>query len=362
MPYEIDFLPVGEGCSGDAIAIRYAADNGFEVMVVDGGTQDSGEALVKHIQSVYGTNTVDHVVSTHPDNDHASGLRMLFEHLTIRKLWLHMPWYHAEKTRHMFKGTWTTEGLQNSIRRSYPIIAELGDLAAQNNTAIGAAFQGANIGPFIITAPSIPRYERLIPQFRDTPAPNENLLIAMGEWITGLGKKAAKIIRKTIWETRELETLREGGTTSAENESSVVLYGHFPNDDRSVLLTADAGLLALDEAFDYLHKTGTDLTRLGMIQVPHHGSRNNISPSALNRLIGYPLPEGQTRPIAAIVSASLTDEDHPRQVVVNAFERRGVKVYPTHGKPIRHHSKMGARTDWNPATPLPFSTRVEEYD
>jgi beta-lactamase superfamily II metal-dependent hydrolase len=331
-------------------------------MVVDGGTQESGEALVKHIRTTYGTTIVNHVVSTHPDNDHASGLRILFDHLKISKLWLHMPWYHAESTQHMFKGTWIKEALETSIRRSYPVIAELGDLASRGRTEIGAAFQGYNIGPFVVAAPSIHRYNLLLPQFRDTPDANADLLKMMGEWISGLGKRAAKIIRKTVWETREIETLREGGTTSAENESSVVLYGDFPNDPNSVLLTADAGLQSLNEALDYLSIAGVNLNRLGLIQIPHHGSRNNISPSVLNRLVGYPLPDGQTRPISGIASASLTDEDHPRQVVVNAFERRGVKVYPTHGKTIRYHKNMPERAGWSAATSMPFFTRVEEYD
>ena len=36
------------------------------VMVIDGGTQESGGALVEHIKDCYGTNEVDLVVSSHP--------------------------------------------------------------------------------------------------------------------------------------------------------------------------------------------------------------------------------------------------------------------------------------------------------
>ena len=45
------------------------------------------------------------------------------------------------------------------------------------------------------------------------------------------------------------ETLREGGITAAENESSVVLYGQI--DGRNILLTADAGLRALGAAVSW---------------------------------------------------------------------------------------------------------------
>jgi len=363
MPYEIDFLPVGEGRSGDAIAIRYAVNDGYEVMVVDGGTEQAGNDLVQHIRKYYGTNHVHHVISTHPDNDHASGLRPVLESLIVDTLWVHVPWAHAELTHRMVQNEWTTDRLKVAIRHGYPIIDELVTHALENGTRVAYPFQGEHIGPFLVAAPTLTRYNKLLPQFRDTPAPNEPLLRMLGEWMTGLGKRAAKAIRKVVLEKRDLETLRDGGITSAENESSVVLYGDFPNDPKSVLLTADAGLQALREAIDYLVSLNIDLNRLGLIQVPHHGSRNNISPAILNRLIGPPIAEGQTRGISAIASASLDDEDHPRQIVANAFDRRGVTVYPTHGQAIRHHRNMPPRAGWErPVTPMPFAPRVEEYD
>ena len=53
---EIDFLPVGNGDkSGDAIAVRYGYPGNYKVMVYDGGTKESGEALVEHIRKHYGT-------------------------------------------------------------------------------------------------------------------------------------------------------------------------------------------------------------------------------------------------------------------------------------------------------------------
>ncbi len=63
MAYEIDFLPVGEGeRSGDAIALRIgdlSARDKQLVLVIDGGTKESGEELVKHIKQYYQTDHVD---------------------------------------------------------------------------------------------------------------------------------------------------------------------------------------------------------------------------------------------------------------------------------------------------------------
>jgi len=82
--YEVDFLPVGDGekC-GDAIAFRFgrllANPPQQTVVVIDGGFKDSGAALVQHIRDYYKTENVAAVISTHPDNDHASVMGLLTE-------------------------------------------------------------------------------------------------------------------------------------------------------------------------------------------------------------------------------------------------------------------------------------------
>ena len=96
MPFEIDFMAVGEGeRSGDAICLRFGNLGGSRdqqtVCVIDGGTQESGEGLVNHIRSHYGTDRVDYVFSTHPDSDHASGLCVVLESLACNTLVMHRP-------------------------------------------------------------------------------------------------------------------------------------------------------------------------------------------------------------------------------------------------------------------------------
>lgn len=89
---EIDFLPVGENSkSGDAIALRFGLYEDLKwknqkVFIIDGGDLASGEALVKHVREIYNTNIVDRVILTHPDSDHASGLRKVVEELHVRKI------------------------------------------------------------------------------------------------------------------------------------------------------------------------------------------------------------------------------------------------------------------------------------
>ncbi len=82
MGYEIDFLAVGDnGRSGDAIALRYGNLHGDRdaqrVVVIDGGFSDDGYRLAELIRTYYKTDHVDLVVSSHPDSDHANGLKTL---------------------------------------------------------------------------------------------------------------------------------------------------------------------------------------------------------------------------------------------------------------------------------------------
>src|SRR2546422_6088647 len=107
MAYEIDFLPVGDGeRGGDPIALRVWNQSnpaGQQVVVIDGGTKESGALLVSHIKKFYGTDVVDLVVCTHSDSDHACGLMEVLENLTVRNLTMHLPWKHAANIDDLFK-------------------------------------------------------------------------------------------------------------------------------------------------------------------------------------------------------------------------------------------------------------------
>jgi hypothetical protein len=234
------------------------------------------------------------------------------------------------------------------------------DLAQKQGTTIKLPFRGEKIGPFIVMSPTLDMYEGRLPQFRDTPRPDQDMLQVLGHWIQGIGRRIAKAILKDIPESWGQETLREGGITSAENESCVVLLGDLGAGN--ILLTADAGMKGLGETVNYAYQLGTDLSRLWLFQVPHHGSRNNISPSMLDYLIGQPVQQGQTRSAHCVISAGAADQDHPRQVVVNALWRRGLKPQVTRNGTIRFHSGLQAREGWTTVVPMPFSTTVERYD
>lgn len=369
---EIEFLPVGEGSrAGDAIVVRYGEENDYKLMVVDGGTADSGKELVTHIKRHFGEQVrLEHVVLTHSDADHASGLREVLRQIQVVNLWLHIPWLLSQDAIHLFQDkNWTKETLASAIKKEYDIISEIVDLGmAAPHTTVQYPFQGSQIGPFTVLSPRWQNYLYLLPQFEKTPAPDQALLEAADMWIgkspTGLFKalleKAAAKVSNWLPETWSQERLKDGGNTSASNESSVVLYGDFGS-NRRVLLTGDAGLNALTWSISHATTHGAILQQFSFVQIPHHGSRRNVGPAVLNQLLGPIQPQG-TKRFTAFVSAPKQDDQHPRKIVLNAFMRRGGEIHATQGQSKVHWGGFKPRNGYSAVTPLAFSQSVESYD
>lgn len=360
--YEIDFHRVGEGCkSGDAISLRYLHDGVWRVVVVDGGYEQTGHDLCDHIQRYYGTRQVDFVISTHPDNDHMSGLRVVLQRMRVQQLWMHVPWAHTQQILPLFRSRrWLAPNLENELTRQYPYIAELLQLATQQGTRVYLPFAGAEIGPFVVLSPSRAMYEGLLPQFRATPQSDRDMLVALGHWLEGIGQRPVGDETRSVREEWWSETLREGGITSAENESSVILLGQLPG--KTLLLTGDAGLVALREAAHYAVSIGRTIQRPSIFQVPHHGSRNNISPSWLDYVVGPVVAPGTSSTVTCVVSAGAEDEHHPRQVVVNALQRRGAAPWSTKGGMLYFSGAGVPGRGWGSAVALQFHPMVERYD
>jgi beta-lactamase superfamily II metal-dependent hydrolase len=370
MAFEIDFLPVGNGDrSGDAISVRYGQPGAYTVMVYDGGTQESGSKLVEHIREYYQTDYVDHVVNSHPDADHVSGLSVVLEQLTVGTLWLHRPWLYSHVIIDYFKdGRITNQSLKTRLQENMAAAYQLEQLAIRKRIEIKEPFRGEAIGAFHVLSPDKEWYVHdLIANFEKSPeqikAEAEASLTAVEKYlriITEGAKKGAQWVAEK-W---DLELLREDVETTGENESSAILYAYMQDHQHGILLTGDAGVKALGRAVDCLnvHNVSAPLS-IKFVQVPHHGSRHNVSSSILDRILGPKLPvKPEEYEKVALVSVGKDSTTHPRKMVVNAFFRRGAKVIATQGKTTRHHRGMPAREGWVTATPLEFSNQVEAWE
>jgi beta-lactamase superfamily II metal-dependent hydrolase len=354
MTYEVDFLPVGDS-SGDAIVIRYGSDkDGFWLHVVDGGLTDTAKTIIDHIEKYYPGYWINHMVLSHADNDHACGLIGVLERFEVKNLWMNRPWLYAREVLQDFHGNFTLEGLIADIRARHPYLVELERIATKKGTQIHEVFQGAQIGRFRVLAPSRQRYINLIPDFEKTPTSYRMENAAPKQF--GLLRSLAEAAKKWLDEKWDVETLSENPQppTSASNESCIVQYADLENGN-TVLLTADVGPVGLAEAAKFRDALGLPPPKF--VQVPHHGSRHNVTPWVLDQWLGPRKPPASEVGLAyCSVGANATD--YPRGQVKNAFIRRGYPVYANRTITISHYCGPG-HPGLRPITPEPFASTVE---
>lgn len=354
--YEVDFLPVGEGGhGGDAIALRLGdLKNGGRtdqfVAIVDGGYTNNGHALVAHVKTHYGTDSVDVVVSTHLDRDHVRGLSVVLDELGVGQLWMHEPTAHEQEAvaAALSESHGDRKDELLAITASLQDSRSLADKARELGIQIVSPFTGCSAfgGDFEVIGPTEDYYNELVPQFRE---------FRHSDSVLGMVAAALEAEGK-LHETLEHETLEEGARTEPENNSSVITL--IRADGRAIILTGDAGADGLDRAADHLDASGFDWATLKAMQIPHHGSRKNVTPSILNRYLGEPVqPAGGRQAYASVPKNGLPL--YPARRVTNAFHRRGCKVYKTAGGTKRLYHDAPTREGFRPADEVPFYGQVD---
>ncbi|MGI5100873.1 hypothetical protein [Treponema vincentii] len=364
MGYEINFIGVSEETKdADAIALRWETLGISQVIgIYDGGNQKYGEELGTFLDNYFFSpkkNCIDFIVCSHSDMDHSSGLKHILENYKVKKLYMNRPWLYVDEFFPYIKdGRITQESLTERLRNSYSYIAGLEDIANKKGIEICEAFAGTSISEeMCILSPSKEFYLQLLTESQKTPLTEDTV-----ESFGSLVFKITKYI-KTLIESWTTEYLKEEVTTSAENEMSVICLGCDYDKKDCFLLTGDAGIRALSNAIQFTEDRNFSIKEeVNFIQIPHHGGRHNISSSLLNRLIGNIVPKG-TNPTKTGFCSVGKNSDHPLQMVVNAFTRRGVKVYKTDGASLCHHVGINFnRPGWSSATKEDFNDYVEKWE
>jgi beta-lactamase superfamily II metal-dependent hydrolase len=352
--FEIDFIPVHRRDSGDAISVRYQIGNSWDVHVVDGGFDSTTPMVAKHIRQHYGTDFINRVVVTHPDQDHAEGVAGILEDFRIGELWMLKPWDYAEILLPHFARYDNADRLRQRLRDDYPYIATLEEIAIRRGINMYNPFQGANIGAFTVLAPSRERYLNLVLESERTPQRSIRSKGILSQVMEAVRPVVAFI--KAGWGSEKFSS----EPTSVENEMSVVQYAYIAN--RRILLTGDAGRDGMTEAADYLESRGVNLPGIDRFQVPHHGGRRNLSTEILDRWVGPRLQlavrEGDEL-FTAMISSAKEDPEHPRKAVVRALHHRGAKIVTTENGPFRTGQNAPDRAGWVAMKQLPYPDEQE---
>ena len=350
MGYEVDVLGVGEkSTSGDAIAIRFGNLHGSleeqTVVVIDGGYKEDGAKLVNHIRTHFGTSKVDLVISTHPDQDHINGLTTVLEELEVTELWIHKAWEHNQGLAAKFNdGRVTDNSLGEKLKANLQAAYDLTRLAESKSVTVLEPFTGLTFGAVSVLGPSLPYYEELLPQFDGMPNAKQEGARTESPLLKGI-LAALEGTDKTVSASWGSDFIDDEDSTSPKNNSSVITQ--IIVDGKRLLFCGDAGVTALEHAADQLESC-TSGAELRFFQIPHHGSKRNVGPAALNRIIGQPVAQGVITSITAIASTAKEGEPkHPHKAVLNAFTHRGVKALATRGKGICVFTDAPQRPGWS---------------
>lgn len=363
--YEIDFIQAGNKSSADAITLRYKInDNGkYKVMIIDCGTENAADSLVNHITNYYKETEVDYMLITHLDKDHIVGIKKIIEEklLYIKTIYMHRPWNHVHnilKENDPQDKRKTTNSIKKEFEDAYKYGKEIEELAKHHNISIVEPFSDNNnkIGIFDVLSPSTKFYEDLLIESNKTTKFDqskenfdnklENIIYCTNSTVNIRKNEYTLITEENeSYEDNLLDLYNEEMGTSVENETSVIIYTKL--DGKGILFTGDAGIKALNEAYEKNNNISKDLR---FIQIPHHGSRHNVNSEILNLIIGN---INNNRTITAFISAGKNDQKHPKECVINAFIKRGCKVFSNENATICHSNHKLDR-GWVNAKPLKF--------
>lgn len=294
---EIDMLSLGDA---DSIIITRWNSGTPERILIDGGWSSS-VAIVRSFLRKHGITTLDHVVCSHPHDDHAGGLVELLKDktLTFGRLWMHIPDNHVDVAS--IKRVAAAYSTKNAriITESVKTEKTLLDLAVNRGIPVDEPFADADIGFLKVCGPSTDFYTEMISQLTEGKYYADTRSSVLLEQLEDLVEEPS-------------ESLLENPTTDPLNNTSTILATKIKDD--VYVFTADAGAEALAAAMEAYKISGCK-----WMQIPHHGSRRNITQGLIEAF----------SPKTAFVSAD-GNKKHPKRAVVNAFKNQGSKVYSTH--------------------------------
>ncbi|MBP9024748.1 MAG: MBL fold metallo-hydrolase [Phycisphaerae bacterium] len=330
--FEIDMLSVGDA---DCTLITEWTNGVSTRVLIDGGNAESAKTL-KGFLEAQGIYYIEHVVCTHPHDDHAAGLVEFVKdaEFHIGTVWVHRPERHVNLLG-VELALNRAHGLKRVkvIREALETVSSLILACEARGITIAEPFAGGQIGCLTVMGPSERYYAELLAQFADSSE------IQASDSV--LNKCDLEEFADALLASKgagNSDTLMDSPPTSPENNSSVILATR--QQSETFLFTADAGAQALALAAREYRLGNCD-----WMQIPHHGSRRNITVSLIQHF----------SPKWAFVSAA-GNTKHPRRAVVNAFKKQGAAVYSTHyprpGNIWHHRGNVPARSGYAAATAL----------
>ncbi|KOP38236.1 hypothetical protein DBB36_19855 [Flavobacterium sp. WLB] len=313
MDFVIDFVYVGDG---DGIVIWARNPNESDIVLfLDGGNQGFGSKIVTHYKKwikphLYQNRRIA-FINSHPHADHINGLIELVKELGEEMTWGiyndPVKFISEELRENIRQSALRKEDADiEHLYKSFQKIQELNDLCEKFNIErIEALSDVFNYNKVKIVSPSREFYKSKVQLFT-----NIDFLKKVDY------SKSFTEVNETDELLKPCQVVDEKNDASPENLSSTVIELIDSNNKR-YLLTSDAGV----ESFDDMEKNGFSTENLFFVQLPHHGSRRNISTNWI----------GKFDPEMFIISAE-GNIKHPRKAVLSCIKKNlpNCNIYSTH--------------------------------
>jgi glyoxylase-like metal-dependent hydrolase (beta-lactamase superfamily II) len=211
---EIDMLSLGNADS--LLATSWANGNPTRVLI-DGGTADSAETVRTFLRT-HGITHINHVVATHPDNDHAGGLVAILADraLVIDKFWVQIPHYHVDMNLlNEALSRSARAKLAQTINESIQRVAELFAAASARQIPIEEPFAGKQIAFLTVCGPTQAHYEELVLQFRDA----DSISRLDVDLIAADKSEEAELLLEDIVPDNDSTSLLDNPVTTPENNT-----------------------------------------------------------------------------------------------------------------------------------------------
>ena len=331
---EIDMLAIGDA---DCILVTRWESGLVTRVLIDGGDAGTVDSVCAFLIGL-GVSHIDHVICSHPHDDHAAGLVLLLkdQRFTFGRLWMHQPWCHIDLS--LVARAWAegkAQKVTKALAKSLQTQVDLAKTASTRQIPFDVEpFSGQTIGPLFVCGPSPQFYDALVLEFS-----NLNVLVRYESELEQMEREQLlEDVLEKVGAPQEPSGLLDDPRTEPENDSATVLWAKYA--DKTFVFTSDAGVAALERA-----KEDYQIGGCHWMQIPHHGSRRNITKS----LIEYFSPK------IAYVSAE-GNKKHPRRAVINAFKENGCIVYSTHYPTSTNmwlcRGNVPSRQGYNALTPL----------
>jgi beta-lactamase superfamily II metal-dependent hydrolase len=339
MDFVIDFIYVGDG-DGIVIWGRNPNERDF-VFFLDGGNQEFGTKIVQHYKKwikpyLYENRTIA-FINSHPHADHINGLIEIVKELGEEITWGiyndPVKFISDELRRNIKQSALRNEDADiDHLYKSFQKVQELNDLCERYNIKkIEALTDVFSYNEIKIVSPSREFYTSKVQLFTNI------------DFLKRVDYSNSTLeVDETLESLKPCDIVDEKNDASPENLSATVIE-LIDSSNKRYLLTSDAGV----ESFDDMEKNGFNTENLNIVQLPHHGSRRNISTNWIAKFA----------PKMFIISAQ-GNKKHPRKAVLSCIKKNLVncKTYSTHKNKgtisYTTNKSIFPNRDWGNAEPL----------